>query len=143
MKRNMLILVHVEDSFRKFFPKMYVQRLIRSCKSSKYNKIIHMTSHIDSDEPIKEIRKFIDQEIDWAWGYEPFFFEDDEDEKCWVVEHGGIHEYTWVPPEFRNNLLSNYNVFLGGGYHGECLADMEEVLKYLETNYTLVHGLVY
>lgn len=143
MKQNLLILVHVEETFRSHFPdSMYVNRLIRACTCKKYDRVIHATSFVNDDHPIEEIRYLITGEVDWSWGYDPDMWDDDDMGRQWLIESYG-HEWTWVPPEFRNGFFNGYNVYLGGGYSAECLADMEAVLDHLEIPFTKVHGYTY
>lgn len=143
MKKNVLLLVHVEETFRKHFPDaMYVQRLIHSCKARKYDKVIHCTSMINDDHPILEIVDLIDMEIDWAWGYEPDLF--DGEEADWLIEsHYSLHDWTWCPTELRNGQLDDCVVWLGGGHYCECLADMAAVLEHLGVEYHIIDGLSY
>jgi hypothetical protein len=143
MKRNVLLLVHVEETFRKHFPDaMYVPRLIHSCKARKYDEVIHCTSMMNDMRPILEIVDLIDMEIDWAWGYEPDLFGDEEIE--WVIPaRYSLHEWTWCPEELRNGRLDNCVVWLGGGHYCECLADMCAVLKHLGIEFYIIDGLTY
>ena len=141
----MLILVHIEESFRQHFPdSMYALRLIRACKCGKYNRVIHCTSFVQDDRPIAELCNLITEEIDWGWGYEPCIWNRDDSEREWVIESlYSLHEWTWVPTELRNGLLDSYNVYLGGGCSGECLADMEAVLEHLDVPFKKVYGYIY
>ena len=146
MKRpNLLLLVHVEESFRYLFPdSMYVKRLIRACKCRKYRRVIHCTSLVNDDHPIEKIRYLVTEEVDWGWGYEPCIWAEDDPEREWVIESPySLHEHTWVPTEFRNGFFDGYDVYLGGGYSAECLADMEAVLNHLGIAYEKVRGYVY
>ena len=143
MKKNILLLVHVEETFRKHFPDaMYVQRLIQSCKARKYDRVIHCTSMLEDMAPIQEIADLIDTEIDWAWGYEPDIFDDDEIK--WIIPApNSLHDWTWCPLELRDGQLNDCIVWLGGGHYSECLADMVAVLEHLGIKYHIVDGLTY
>jgi hypothetical protein len=135
-----LLLVHVEESFRHHFPKGYVRRLVTGCKSKLYEKVIHATSNIEDDSPIPEIAELVDEEIDWGWGYEPEVFRDRKELK-WLISSKS-HEYTWVPPELRE-IHKNTQIVLGGGYDGECLEDMITVLNHLHLYYEINRQFVY
>lgn len=142
-RMNILILVHVEETFRRYFPdSMYVKRLIRACKCQKYNRVVHCTSFVNDEHPIEEIRYLITEEIGWGWGYAPCMWAEDDPEREWLIESSG-HEWTWIPPEFRDGLFNGYNVYLGGGLDGECLTDMECVLHRLSVPYKKVYGYTY
>lgn len=148
MTQNILLLCHVEEMFRRYFPdKMYVNRLIRACYSSKYSKVIALVSGVEDWEPIEEIKHLVTETIDFSWGYEPeSFLHDEEDELPWLIDasHKSAHEYTWVPPEFRcPSFFHDTNIFVGGGCDGECLADLEVVLEHLGLDYTRVEGYIY
>jgi hypothetical protein len=146
-KKNILFLCHVEEMFRAYFPdKMYVNRLIRGCQSSKYDKVIALISCINDWEPIAEIKDLVTSTIDFSWGYEPEQFENEPSEEPWLIEasHKSLHEYTWIPPELRDSTFAhNANIFIGGGCDGECLADFEVVLEHLGVDYTRVEGYIY
>lgn len=145
MKRNILLLVHVEESFRDLFPdKMYIPRLIKSCRARKYVRVIHCTSHVMDNAPIPEVADLIDMEIDWGWGYEEECFMEGTEELDWVIEsHYSLHDKTWVPPELRNGQLKGCVVWLGGGHAWECLADMVAILEYVGIEFYIVDGLTY
>lgn len=140
---KILLLVHCEEPFRKFFHKMFVPNLVRECRSKQYGKVIHCTSHVESDQPIKQIRPYIDEEIEWSWGYEPESFYFEHDKKFIIHSKSDAHEYTWIPPEFRNGFFRGKNVCLGGGYHSKCLADMESVLEHLNVSYKKLNHIIY
>lgn len=137
---KILFLVHVEEMFRQFFPPMYVPRI---CKAmNQYDDIYVFCSHIDDDHPIQEIYRFQNYEqIEWAWGYEPTQFP--EEEQSWVIPSNG-HEWTWVPEELREtNYWNRHEIHLGGGSSSECLEDMREVLANQKIKYKEIRGLVY
>lgn len=141
-KKKVLILVHVEEMFRRFFPEMYVSRLVKACKSKKYNEVICIVSEVDDYDPIAELSGLRHSRIAWGWGYEPSMFE--EEEAPWVISDPNlIHEHTWVPVKLRDGRLNNAEVFLGGGCDGECLADMEAVLERLAVPFRRVPGYIY
>lgn len=138
---KILLLVHCEDAFRQLFPSMFIQRLIKECKNA--DQVIHFTSHVNNDCPIDEIIPYVDQEIDWGWGYERDVFID-FDEKEWVIDSIG-HEFTWVPPELRNGEFKRPNdyIVLGGGAEWECLADMVSVLDYQDIEYRKLTQIIF
>ncbi len=143
-KPNLLLLVHVEDPYRHYFRPWYIPSLVKCCRSKKYSKIIHMTSMIGCYGPIPEIENLIHDEIEWAWGYLHESFP--HPERRWVIPNPNSpwgNTWTWVPPQFRNGFLSQYKIFLGGGYKGECLSDMETILQFLNVTYQIINGYVY
>lgn len=140
-KKRVLILVHVEEMFRRFFPEMYVPRLVRACTCNKYDEVICMVSEVDDYDPIQELRNLRHSRIAWGWGYEPSMF---EEEAPWVIsDEALIHQHTWVPTKLRDGRLKNAEVYLGGGCDGECLADMEAVLERMGVAYQRVPGYIY
>lgn len=142
--KNLLIIVHMEESFRDYDFEKAVKSLCREIRSGKYDRIVHCTSNITDFETIPELKYLIDDELDWGWGYEPDCF--DEDEQEWVLDASGqsYHEYTWVHPEMRDPaFFEGYEVFLAGGCSGECLADMEVVLDHLEISYIREENAIY
>lgn len=139
---NTLLLVHVQNGFRQYFPNdMYIPRLVKAVHAKKYQNIVHMTSDFDDDTIICELKGKVHREINWSWGYYPFQFEDESEEE-WVIPSSG-HEFTWIPPEFRNGFLDNTKIFLGGGADGECLTDMESIMSYMKIPYQRVEGYIY
>lgn len=159
MTSKVLILCHVEELFRKHFPGDMLEQICE--RRSEFDHIIHMTSEIENDHPVDELCRIVDEEIVWAWGYEPEAFCEICDEPaehngdvCLCADCGGepvwvtrtqfsAHEWTWIPPEMRNGRFKNAEVFLGGGYDGECLADMEEILKTLGVPFRRVEEFIY
>ena len=140
---KILLLVHCEDAFRSMFPSMFIPRLIKECRNADW--VIHFTSHVNDDEPIEDIIPYVNEQIDWGWGYEKeqFLFDDNEDEAKWVIDSIG-HEFTWVPPELRNGRFkSNDFIVLGGGAEWECLADMVSVLDYQDIEYKKLSQIVF
>ncbi len=141
-KRKVLILVHVEEMFREFFPEMYIPRLVKALRSKKYDEVICMVSEVQSPDLIRELQVLPHSRIVWGWSYEPSMFQ--EDEIPWVISDGNlIHEHTWVPVKLRDGRLNNAQVFLGGGCDGECLADMEAVLDRLGVKFRRMPGYIY
>lgn len=150
---KVLFLVHIEDMFRKFYTDKYIQN-IRN-KAKKYDKVIALLSYIENDDIIEELKDVVDERWDWGWGYEPrqdcYNLECVINEKCscdWdyiiSVSHKSLHEYTWIPEEIRDvDFWKNHKLFVGGGYDGECLADFECVLEYLELPYTRCESMIY
>lgn len=155
---KLLFLCHVEEMFRSYFPKGYVQRIIKNIESKKFNRIILLDSNI-GDGIIEEIQSYVDnwyvKTWDWSWGYENEMFHCVPDPLCsecnnhncesnWIIESNG-HDYTWVPNELRTILpdIKNMEIFVGGGYESECLADWECVLNHLDITYKKLKGLVY
>jgi len=147
MKQNVLFLVHVENTFRKFFPdEMYVNRLIRACQAKKYDKVFILVSNVNDYAPIDELAEITGryQWIDWGWGYDPECFSHDPEELAWVIPAYG-HEYTWVPNELRDmaDELKRSNVFVGGGYESECLQDWLDCLDHFDIPFKKIHGYIY
>lgn len=143
-----LILCHVEEMFRKHFPPGMLDAIVE--RSDEFDRIIHMTSYIENNEPVIEIRGYMDEDIEWGWGYEWGTCYDPVGDKCtgktceecWTIPSNG-HEATWVPPELRNGRLVGTEVFIGGGYDGECLADLEAVLDHLNVPYQREREFIY
>ena len=137
---RVLLLVHVEESFRSSFPPGYAARIRKFAR--RKDRVIHCTSHVGDDRPISEILDVVGEEIDWAWGYEPESF--DGDEKGHVIRtYGNHHEWTWVPPELRRWKPGDHSITLGGGCDAECLDDMRAVLRHLGLPYREARSLVY
>ncbi len=132
-----LLLVHIEDNFRKHWPDFYLETLTDYMK--KYDgPIIHCTY----EKPSDIIKPFLTGEIYWGWGYEPEVFENQPDEVPWVIESSSwAHEYTWIPHELRH--WTEGPVLLGGGAIGECLQDMVCVLNHMNIHYEKVRKLIY
>lgn len=141
---RILLLVHIEETFRKFFDDDMLCRITEAIDNEEYDKVYHFTSGINDFEPVEEIRSHINEFVDWAWGYEPEAFEHDPDELQHIIESSG-HEYTWVPPELRDSAewLRHTDITIGGGYDGECLTDMECVLRHLEIPYKRRRDFIY
>ena len=144
---KLLLLCHVEESFRHLFPDMYVQRLVQACQQPGY-RVVHLTSGIYDDHPIKELLPYVNQEIDFAWGYNQYQFRDDESELRWVINSKSPydnHAYTWVPYEFRKpSFFRGYEeIITGGGCYLECYADFTSVLDALGVQYREVVGYHY
>lgn len=142
---KILFLVHVEDTFRRFFPDPdYPLRLAEACRSGEYDVVWVMVSNIDDDEPIYEVREHVGhhQWIDWAWGYEPSMFEGKE--RKYVIDALG-HEFTWIPPEIRDmeQDLKKAKVYVGGGYDSECLQDFCDILDHLGIDYEKMYDCIY
>jgi hypothetical protein len=140
---KILILVHVEETFRRngYLKDDTIWAIVDGINKGDFDRVIHMTSGIEDYKPIDDIAHMVDEEIEWGWGYEQDHFVEKE-EADWIIESWG-HEKTWVPPEFRNGGSANTEVFLGGGYDGECLADFQAVLEHVGIPYTLVREMVY
>lgn len=141
---KVLLLVHVEETFRKFFSDDLLNNIEKAINNGEFDEVIHFTSGINNEEPVEEITTLVDEEIDWGWGYEPEVFENQPHELEHVIESIG-HEYTWIPPELRERAsrLKNCHVTLGGGYHAECLADMVAVLNHLDIPFDYRREFVY
>jgi hypothetical protein len=145
VKPSVLFLVHVEETFRRFFPDpLYPLRLRRACTARKYDKVFVMVSGVNDDIPIPEVESVTHdtQWLSWGWGYEKECF--NADEQQWVIPSTG-HEWTWVPTELREMAgnLQNSKVFIGGGYHSECLQDFRDVLTHLSIPFKDIDGLIY
>jgi len=142
-KQNIPFLVHVEEMFRDYFPDpMYTLRLKRAVQALKYDKVFLMVSGVEDDHPIQELVDvtYEDQYIDWGWGYEPDMFNDVE--KSWIIPALG-HEWTWIPPELRNDHFDHVNIFVGGGCESECLQDFCDILDHLNLYYKKIRGYIY
>lgn len=137
-----LLLVHIEDGFRKFFPRNMIDRLVSSLDAGEYDRVIHFTSHITNEQPIYELDTLIDEEVEWGWGYEPEGFR--KHDLPFVIRSSG-HDWTYVPLWLRTAKawLTEANITLGGGYDGECLADMESVLRHLDIPYKRELNFIY
>ena len=142
MRKKILFLVHIEETFRKFFERKedYIENIIN--KSEEYDRVYHFNSCIDDLETVEELRHIITDEIDWGWGYEPECFESNPEERKFLILSSG-HEYTWIPPELRSFDWDNVEISLGGGCDGECLADMESILDELGVDYNFLYEMVY
>jgi hypothetical protein len=156
---KILILCHIEETFRKHFPNGMLDAIIE--QSSQYNRVIHMTSEVCDDEPVEELRWIVDEEIAWGWGYEPratceycYGAAKHDSQTCLCVDCGGeetwiikvdysVHEWTLVPEELRNGRFENAEITIGGGYDGECLADLEAVLEYMDVPYRRERDFIY
>jgi hypothetical protein len=140
--QKILVLVHVEETFRRFFWPGFLKNIRRYIKNGNFNEVIHFTSHINDYDPVDEILPLITRHEEWSWGYEPEVFHERK-ERQWCIKSIG-HEYTWVPPIFRNrNIWKRTHIYLGGGYNYECLADMESVLRYQRIKYLKCDRIVY
>jgi hypothetical protein len=130
---RILLLVHLEETFRHHFDDDLLLSISNAIESKEFDRVIHFTSHINDDEPVFELAALVDDCVQWGWGYEPEVFDVDSEDREFVIESSG-HDWTWVPPELREmkGLLQSSHITLGGGYDGECLADMESVLLHLE-----------
>jgi hypothetical protein len=138
---KILLLVHIEETFRHFFPKGMTRRIIKH--AGKFDKIIHFTSHVNDDSPVKELIPVINEVHEWGWGYEPECFEYAEEEIKFVIPALG-HKYTWIPPILRDtSWLKGSKVYLGGGYNSECLQDMVDILRHMNINYKKIHSFIY
>lgn len=139
---KVLILVHVEETFRKYFGDNLLPEIEKAIHRNHFDRIIHCTSNLNDDQPVYEIANLVDTQIDWAWGYEPDVFP--KQEQQFVIESKG-HEYTWIPPFLRDAQywLKSAKVTLGGGCEAECLADMESVLDYLNIPFQKQRKFVY
>ena len=136
-----MVLVHIENTFRHLFPAGFIKNIHRYVKLGNFDQVIHFTSYINDECPINEISCLIDREIEWAWGYEPEMF--NKKERKWLIQSSG-HEYTWIPPIFRNkNEWRKTHIYLGGGYESECLADMKSILDKQRIKYLKCHRIIY
>lgn len=137
---KVLLLVHIEETFRNRLSDGLIKKIINFAR--KCDKVIHFTSCVNDYEPIYELQPYITESVQWGWGYEPECFETAEEELEYLIESSG-HEYTWIPPELRDNPFKNDKVYLGGGCDGECLADMESVLSFVNVDFDKRNELVY
>lgn len=137
---KILFLIHVEEMFRDYFPKMYVPRICKAMRS--YDDIYVFCSDLDDFRPIREVYNIQNYEqVEWSWGYDPECF--NEDEKQFVINANG-HEYTWIPEILRDpSYWLNHEIHLGGGSLHECLQDMRDILEYQNIPYQLKRHLTY
>lgn len=140
-----LFVVHVEEMFRGFFGKMYVNRLRSAVLSDRYNRVVYLNSGIDSPDRIEDLSDLPGEDMEWGWGYEPPMFEHDEEELKWCIPAPlSPHEWTWVPPELREITQGHLGaVTVAGGARGECLQDFIHVLRYLKIQHRVPEGFTY
>lgn len=143
MRKTLLLLVHVEEMFRDCITEEHICEMKRACHGADY--VVHFTSHVQDDNPIREIADLVDQQITWSWGYSPgeYMFLNSQEEEHLICSLG--HGYTWIPPELRDKRFwSRWDtVRLGGGADGSCLADMEAILDYLEVEHKREMEIIY
>lgn len=132
-----LLLVHVEETFRSHFPKGYLSKLRRACREAPL--VWHATSQVNDYEPVEEIADLVRFQFPWGWGYEPEVFATAPQELKWVIPSRG-HSFTWVPPELRR---FSDRVSLGGGCDSECLEDMRAVLRHRKISFRERPTLIY
>ncbi len=145
MSKRVLFLVHVENSLVHLMPRGYLHDVCKHIDSSDYDRVYHFSSGLGltGDDVVDELKGWIDEEIDWAWGYEPEVFEHNPEELPYVIESSG-HDYTWIPPFLRDSSLWNgVDITLGGGCDSECLQDMVCVLNHQQIAFNKVRNLVY
>lgn len=143
--KNAMFIVHVEDSFKGYMSEQTIPYIL--CEAMKHQcDIFPLESHVDSWESCEEIQVLKEylpyQPIHFSYNYELDMFEEDDEDNNWIIESRG-HEYTWIPPEFRNTeWLKQYeHIYVTGGARHECLDDFLVVLEYLDIDYTvLVNG---
>jgi len=155
--KRVLFLVHVEPDFENLMNGRFIYETVKAATSGEYDRVIALLANLESGgrglDACEWIEPGIDEKIEWAWGYEPQQFcrygygaEDCECEGCvvdatWVIEaEGSAHEWTLIPEELRGDLLVNASskIDVIGGCDGECLADFEAVLDYLEYDYSVI-----
>lgn len=157
---KVLILTHVEEAFRECFGPDLLDNIVSAAEG--YDRVVHMTSHVENDAPVEEIRHVIGSEIEWGWGYKPKMFHNcmvscgmcgttsgmqmewNYPRDCaWLIESLG-HLYTWVPPELRTrNWIHRSEVHIGGGFNSECLEDLRAVLDHVGIEYHDEYDLIY
>ncbi len=147
-KMNMLLLVHIEEMFRDPYAGIndpYIRRVLRVCR--QVDHVVHFTSNVGGHGMLPELKEYVNQEIEWTWGYEApdsgYYVEEDVDEG-WIIPSNG-HEWTWVPLKLREpGFWRPFDrILLGGGCNGSCLMDMEEILEHLDIAYDKVREIVY
>jgi hypothetical protein len=130
-----LFIVHVEDMFlnsQHGFDDNFAYELAEYAR--KFDYVVHMSSFLDSIKPhVAQLDYVVDEVIDWAWGYEPDMWNNDDTEQDWVIASSG-HEWTWVPPELRNGRKWG-SITVCGGSDYECLQDFRCVLIHLDIDY--------
>lgn len=140
--KNILFLIHTEESMRQFYPHGYEGKVRRLAR--RFDYVIHCTSHIDDDLPTESIAALVDECIHWAWGYEHASFADEPDEARWIIPVDGIHEWTWVPPALRDATQWHHcNITIAGGADQECLTDFEAVLQYQGLTYRRAESCIF
>ena len=138
---KVLLLVHIEESFRTRFPKNLLMSIQSGVRRQCYDKVIHFTSFINDDECVPELERCVDKEVEWGWGYEPEMM--DEKETPWIVPSTSPHGWTWVHPILRSDEMKKAEILVGGGCSGECLENLEAALRHLELPYRRVEGFIY
>jgi hypothetical protein len=149
---KVLFLVHIEDSFRKFFDDEFISGILE--RADEFDRIIALVSYVDDEDIIEELQGIVHEKWEWGWGYEPmkdcYNLDCVINERCscdwdYIIETvNSAHDYTWIPPEIREKEnWQNKELFVAGGYDGECLADWESVLGYLELPYNRCNEMIY
>jgi len=139
-KQRILFLVHVEESFRQYFPdEAYAARLVRATRI--YDHVICLVSHVLDEKPIQELH-WRTENWEWGWGYEKDMFE--RKERKWIIPTYSPHEFTWVHPELRDpKKWENFEILVGGGCRNECLQDFIDVLNYVGIKHRVIDGYVF
>lgn len=136
-KPRLLILVHMEETYRDLFRRNMIPNLVHHIKTTDYARVIHLHSGCPNFSAVEELDGLV-EEIYWTWGYE----DDMGLEEDYLITSLG-HAYTYIEPKLRNIRYSDYSVFIGGGCHGECLADLETILMHYKVPYTRLHRYIY
>lgn len=141
---KLLMLVHMEDPFRHLIGDCRISKLASIMrKRERFDWHVHFSSHLETQLHFHELNCLIDEEYEWAWGYEHGMFSD-EVEDSWIIDAGqSMHDLTWVPRELRGDQFRNFEIYLAGGVADQCLASMEAVLRYTKHEYTLLPEFIY
>lgn len=138
---QVLFLVHVEETFRTWFPENYEARIHRFCRTHPFHRILLLQSEESNQEALPCLRCFLPEIWVWNWGYAPDQFS--EEEQAYVIPSSRRH-FTWVPPEIRDaESWRNRRITLAGGHRGECLSDWQDVLQHQQIPYTLASSLLF
>lgn len=165
-KQDVLFLVHTEDYpswNEKVHPRMYWD-LQEHIVEDSYHRVIWLSAEAITGAKIHPQLEYLNDDTwYWEWGYEPEMFTDDpngieipynmitgdtfeEVELSNLILSSG-HEYTLIPEELRKEHvvegLKNCNVFVCGGFDGECLSDWESVLSHVGIEYERLNQFIW
>lgn len=136
---KVLFVVHAEKMFEDWMGSRFKVALCKEVYGGGYDEVIILNSELGASYNESGLIECIDSDEftqwAWGWGYEPEMFDDDEEQ--WVIEGSPAHEWTWVPPEARDNAegLRNADVWLAGGCDSECLENWRCVLDHMGIRY--------
>ncbi len=142
---KILILQHIEPLWEeKFNIDELINNVIKHINRSKYDKVILTT--LEYTGGYEELKPFIDMEKEFSYAWE-----NPETEKEWyknnnidtkdIIEvstpHGWAYLYDWI------KRLKGHKVSVCGGYDGECLTDLQDILTYLNIPFKRVESCIY